>query len=167
MTDIISPDLAQRIANWRSAGERIVFTNGVFDLLHVGHVTYLEAAKKMGDRLIVGVNSDSSVRSLEKGAERPIHAALDRTRLLEALQVVDLAIVFSDSTPERLIREIAPDVLVKGGDYDPDVRDPGDARYIVGSETVRSTGGSVSTVPLVPGHSTTAILQKSRNIPKE
>lgn len=152
-----------QIAAWRTAGDRIVFTNGVFDLLHRGHVTYLAAARALGDRLVVGVNDDASVRRLGKGPERPINGAADRCAVLEALRAVDATIVFSEDTPLQLIESIAPDVLVKGGDYDPDVTDPADPRYLVGRETVLGRGGEVVAIPLVAGHSTTAMIRRSRS----
>lgn len=152
-----------QITAWRTAGDRIVFTNGVFDLLHRGHVTYLAAARALGDRLVVGVNDDASVRRLGKGPERPINGAADRCAVLEALRAVDATIVFSEDTPLRLIESIAPDVLVKGGDYDPDVTDPTDPRYLVGREAVLGRGGELVAIPLVAGHSTTAMIRRSRS----
>jgi rfaE bifunctional protein nucleotidyltransferase chain/domain len=141
----------QRLDAWRAAGERIVFTNGVFDLLHRGHVEYLEEARALGDRLVVGVNSDASVRRI-KGPERPLVPAAERAELLAALACVDLALVFDESTPERLIHEVKPDVLVKGGDWTPD--------RIVGREFVESRGGRVLNVPLREGLSTTALIER-------
>ena len=141
----------RRLEAWRAAGERIVFTNGVFDLLHRGHVEYLEEARALGDHLVVGVNSDASVRRI-KGPERPLVPAAERAELLAALACVDLAIVFEDDTPERLIREVEPDVLVKGGDWTPD--------RIVGREFVESRGGRVLNVPLRGGFSTTALIER-------
>ena len=152
--------LLQRIKAWRDAGETIVFTNGVFDILHVGHVTYLEQAAALGNRLIVGVNSDASVRSLNKGPERPINPEWARVRVLEALRCVDAAIVFSDHTPLDLILSIQPNVLVKGGDYNPDETDESNKAYMVGSKEVKASGGSVVAIPLVEGFSTTNILSK-------
>jgi len=141
----------RRLEAWRAARERIVFTNGVFDLLHRGHVEYLEEARALGDHLVVGVNSDASVRRI-KGPERPLVPAAERAELLAALACVDLAIVFEDDTPERLIREVEPDVLVKGGDWTPD--------RIVGREFVESRGGRVLNVPLRGGLSTTALIER-------
>ena len=142
-----------RVATWRAAGERIVFTNGVFDLLHRGHVEYLEEAAALGDRLVIGINSDASVRRL-KGAERPLTPQSERAELLEALACVDLVVVFDEDTPERLIQEIAPDVLVKGGDWA--------VERIVGKEFVEARGGQVLNVPLREGLSTTALLERVR-----
>ena len=141
----------RRLEAWRTAGERIVFTNGVFDLLHRGHVDYLEEARALGDRLVVGVNSDASVRRI-KGPDRPLVPADERAELLAALACVDLALVFDEDTPERLIREVEPDVLVKGGDWTPD--------RIVGREFVESRGGRVLSVPLREGLSTTALIER-------
>lgn len=147
---------------WRQAGDRIVFTNGVFDLLHRGHVTYLAAAKELGDRLVVGVNADASVRRLNKGPERPLNAAEDRCAVLEALRSVDLTVIFTEDTPAQLIERVRPDVLVKGGDYNPDQENPDQADYIVGREHVIRNGGEVVAIPLVKGHSTTELIRRSR-----
>jgi len=136
---------------WRTAGERIVFTNGVFDLLHRGHVEYLEEARALGDRLVIGVNSDASVRRL-KGPTRPIVPAVERAELLAALASVDLVVVFAEDTPEAIIRAVEPDVLVKGGDWALDA--------IVGRELVESRGGRVLTIPMRAGHSTSALVRR-------
>ena len=141
----------RRLDVWRAAGERIVFTNGVFDLLHRGHVEYLEEAKALGGRLVVGVNSDASARRI-KGPERPLVPGEERAEIVAALACVDLAILFDEDTPERLIREVSPDVLVKGGDWTPE--------RIVGREFVESRGGRVVSVPLRPGLSTTALIER-------
>jgi rfaE bifunctional protein nucleotidyltransferase chain/domain len=148
------PEVARGLLErWRVAGERIIFTNGVFDLLHRGHAEYLAEARALGDRLVVGLNSDASVRRL-KGPTRPIVVAEDRAALLAALAVVDLVIVFEEDTPERLIRAVRPDVLVKGGDWAPD--------QIVGREFVESSGGRVLSIPLRPGYGTSALVQRIR-----
>ena len=152
--------LLQQINEWREAGETIVFTNGVFDILHVGHVTYLEQAAALGTKLIIGVNSDTSVRSLNKGPERPINPEWARVRVLEALRYVDAAIVFSDHTPLELILAIQPDVLAKGGDYNPEETDEANKTYMVGSKEVKASGGTAIAIPLVEGFSTTNILSK-------
>ena len=136
------------IANWRAAGDSIVFTNGVFDLLHRGHVEYLEEARALGGRLVVGVNGDASVRRL-KGPTRPIVPEAERVEVLEALESVDLAIVFDDDTPLRLIEAVAPDVLVKGGDWA--------IEAIVGREFVESHGGRVLNITVREGHSTSSL----------
>ena len=149
--DPLPGEARRALEAWRAAGERIVFTNGVFDLLHRGHVEYLEEARALGDRLVVGVNSDASVRRI-KGPARPIVPAGERAELLAALACVDLAVVFDDETPERLIRAVAPDVLVKGGDWPLD--------RIVGREFVESRGGRVLTVPVREGHSTSELVRR-------
>ena len=148
------PDEARRaLAAWRAAGEKIVFTNGVFDLLHRGHAEYLAKARALGERLVVGVNSDASVRRL-KGPARPIVAAGDRAALLEALACVDLAVIFDDDTPARLIAAVRPDVLVKGGDWA--------VAQIVGRELVESYGGRVLSIPLREGHGTSVLVERIR-----
>lgn len=147
---------------WRDAGHTVVFTNGVFDILHAGHVTYLEAARARGDVLVVGLNSDASVRVLGKGPERPINPEGDRKTVLEALRWVDLVVVFDAETPAELIEAVRPDVLVKGGDYNPSAP-AGAPGHIVGSEQVRMRGGRVEVIPLLPGRSTTNIIKKSRS----
>jgi D-beta-D-heptose 7-phosphate kinase/D-beta-D-heptose 1-phosphate adenosyltransferase len=152
-------ELKNQLLVWRQEGKKIVFTNGVFDILHLGHATYLEAAASYGDILIVGINSDSSVKRLNKGPERPIHIAEDRARLLTALRSVSAVIIFDDDTPLELIQHVQPDVLVKGGDYDAEDADAVSPKYIVGSAEVKQSGGRVVTIPLVAGHSTTKILQ--------
>ncbi len=141
------------LAAWRAAGEKIVFTNGVFDLLHRGHVEYLAEARALGDRLVVGLNSDASTRRL-KGLERPLVTAADRAVVVAALACVDLVLVFDEDTPERLIREVSPDVLVKGGDWA--------LGEIVGREFVEARGGRVLTVPLREGCSTSALVRRIR-----
>ena len=148
---ILAPEQRSALAKWRGAGERIVFTNGVFDLLHRGHVEYLEDARALGDRLVVGVNSDASVRRL-KGPSRPLIPEDERAELLAALESVDLVAIFGDDTPLTLIEEVAPDVLAKGGDWALD--------QIVGREFVEARGGSVVSVRLREGRSTTTIVER-------
>jgi D-beta-D-heptose 7-phosphate kinase/D-beta-D-heptose 1-phosphate adenosyltransferase len=144
--------LLARVAGWRSRGLQVVFTNGCFDLLHVGHIALLEQARRMGDRLIVAVNSDGSVKRL-KGPDRPLVQQQDRARILAALAAVDAVVVFDESTPLRLIEAIRPDVLVKGGDYcEVDV---------VGAAEVRGWGGRVELVPLVAGRSSSSLIERS------
>jgi D-beta-D-heptose 7-phosphate kinase/D-beta-D-heptose 1-phosphate adenosyltransferase len=139
-------------ALWRrTVPGRLVFTNGVFDLLHRGHVDVLVAARALGDALIVGVNDDASVRRL-KGPARPIRSAADRAYVIAALGPVDAVVIFPEDTPLELIRTVRPDVLVKGGDYTPDT--------IVGRSDVESWGGEVVVIPLTPGHSTTSIIER-------
>jgi D-beta-D-heptose 7-phosphate kinase/D-beta-D-heptose 1-phosphate adenosyltransferase len=144
--------LSGRVAGWRSRGLQVVVTNGCFDLLHIGHIALLEQARRAGDRLIVAVNSDSSVRRL-KGPDRPLVREQDRARILAALAAVDAVVVFDESTPLRLIEAIRPDVLVKGGDYCED--------EVVGAAGVRGWGGRVELVPLVVGCSTTSLIARS------
>ena len=140
-----------QVAFWRAGGERVVFTNGCFDLLHIGHVALLQRAKQEGDRLIVGLNSDSSVHGL-KGANRPVVGEFERAQLLASMSVVDAVVIFSDQTPLKLIRTLRPDVLAKGADYSEE--------QVVGAAEVRTWGGRVSLVPLVEGRSTTQLLGK-------
>jgi rfaE bifunctional protein nucleotidyltransferase chain/domain len=146
----------ERVARLRAAGKSIVFTNGVFDLLHVGHLRYLQHARTLGDALIVGVNSDRSVRA-NKGEDRPATPEAERAELLASLVCVDAAVVFDEDTPLALIAALQPDVLVKGADW------PEDA--IVGRSVVEARGGRVVRVALERGYSTTALLEKIRNQP--
>lgn len=139
----------------RRAGETIVFTNGCFDLLHVGHLRYLVEAARLGSLLVVGLNSDRSVAAL-KGEGRPLVPAEERAELLLGLRAVDRVVIFDEDTPLELIRLLRPGILVKGGDYDPEAADG--AGYIVGSDIVRSYGGEVRTIPLVPGRSTSRLV---------
>ena len=137
----------------RAAGRRIVFTNGVFDLLHPGHVRYLQAARAHGDLLIVGVNSDASVRR-NKGPARPINPEAERAEVLAALACVDAVSIFDDDTPDDIIRRVQPDILVKGSDWPAD--------QIVGRDTVEARGGRVILEPVEQGHSTSLIIDKAR-----
>jgi D-beta-D-heptose 7-phosphate kinase/D-beta-D-heptose 1-phosphate adenosyltransferase len=136
---------------------RVVFTNGCFDLLHPGHVQTLEAARALGDALIVGINGDASVREL-KGEGRPVVCERERAELLAALECVDAVIIFNELTPRETIAALLPDVLVKGGDWAGD--------QIIGRQEVEAAGGRVVSVPVVPTYSTTAILQTIRNLPR-
>lgn len=139
---------------WRDAQRgRVVFTNGVFDLLHPGHIDVLVGARRQGDALIVGLNSDASVRRL-KGPERPVRSEAERSYVLAALAAVDAVVVFEQDTPLELIVHVHPDVLVKGGDYSEE--------SMVGAREVRSWGGDVTVVPLTPGQSTTSIIDRLR-----
>jgi D-beta-D-heptose 7-phosphate kinase/D-beta-D-heptose 1-phosphate adenosyltransferase len=139
---------------WRDAESGlVVFTNGVFDLLHVGHIDLLSAARALGDRLIVGLNTDASVHQL-KGPSRPVHSEADRAYVVAALECVDAVTVFDEDTPLELIMALRPDVLVKGGDYT--------VSTIVGRTEVEAWGGRVHVVPLTPGHSTTRIIEALR-----
>jgi len=145
---------------WQKSNSRVCFTNGCFDILHKGHVKYLSEAKALGDILIVGVNSDDSVKRLNKGPNRPINDENSRAYLIAALEFVDAVVIFSEDTPENLINEIIPDVLVKGGDYDPGEEDRNHPKYIVGRGVVLKNGGSVKTIDFVEGFSTTETLKK-------
>jgi glycerol-3-phosphate cytidylyltransferase len=138
----------------RSKQQKVVFTNGVFDILHAGHVMYLAAARNMGDVLVVGLNADESVTRL-KGPTRPVNTELDRAQVLAALRCVDHVVLFSEDTPLRVITTLLPDVLVKGGDYTRDT--------IVGADAVEAHGGIVATIPLLEGRSTTNIIAKARS----
>ncbi|MFA9211300.1 MAG: adenylyltransferase/cytidyltransferase family protein [Moraxellaceae bacterium] len=156
-------DMAKQIEKWKMAGDRVIFTNGCFDILHKGHVTYLAQAADFGTKLVIGINADESVKRLGKGDDRPINSEDARALLIASLGFVDGVVVFNDDTPIRLIEQLQPDVLVKGADYDADETDPTSKKYIVGRETVMLFGGIVKTVPLVAGFSTTGILNKIRD----
>jgi rfaE bifunctional protein nucleotidyltransferase chain/domain len=149
---LISRALAGQIcAEFRANHKRVVFTNGCFDILHLGHTTYLEAARNLGDVLMVGVNSDASVKRL-KGAARPVNTEFDRASVLSALRSVDFTCIFDEDTPLELIRALQPDVLVKGGDYT--------LATIVGADIVAAQGGQIVVIPLVDGKSTTRIIER-------
>ncbi len=143
-----------KITDWNKGNKKVVFTNGVFDLLHLGHVDYLAKAKDNGDILIVGVNSDISAARLGKGSNRPITDEKSRSTIIAALQFVDAVILFDEDTPLNLIVAIKPDVLVKGSDYNP--------KDIVGYDVVMAKGGSIKTISFLPGYSTTAIEKRIR-----
>ena len=156
MTEPLDP--LDKVMDWRKAltwreslRGRLVFTNGVFDLLHPGHVDVLLAARRHGEALVVGVNSDESVRRL-KGPTRPVRATPERCYVLAALEAVDAVVVFAEDTPLELITALRPDVLVKGGDYT--------EASIVGAREVRGWGGTVAVIPLTPGHSTTSTIER-------
>ncbi|MBI4945893.1 MAG: D-glycero-beta-D-manno-heptose 1-phosphate adenylyltransferase [Bacteroidetes bacterium] len=141
--------LMKQIAIWRMKDYKIVFTNGCFDILHPGHIDYLSKAADLGDVLIIGVNSDSSVKKLNKGANRPIQNENDRAFILSAIQFVEALIIFEADTPYELIKAVQPDVLVKGGDWK--------EADIVGADIVKAKGGVVISIPFVEGYSTTSI----------
>ena len=141
----------------RLEGKTLVFTNGVFDLLHPGHVKYLQQARQLGDALVVAVNSDRSARALEKGSERPVNNANERAEVLAALACVDAAVVFDEDTPHEIVEALEPDVLVKGADWAPGT--------IVGANTVEARGGRVVRVPVIEGYSTTDLIEKVRAKP--
>ncbi|RUM59436.1 MAG: D-glycero-beta-D-manno-heptose 1-phosphate adenylyltransferase [Persephonella sp.] len=143
------------VKKWKDEGKKIIFTNGCFDILHAGHIDYLEKSKSLGDVLIVGLNSDISIRRI-KGKKRPIVPQEYRKRVLEGLKAVDLVILFEEDTPERLIKEIKPDVLVKGGDWN--------IENIVGADFVQSYGGKVKTIEFIYDISTSKIIEKVINL---
>lgn len=158
---IMNKSVAVRtVAEWKSQGEKVVFTNGVFDLLHKGHIDYLSKAADLGTKLVMGLNSDASVKTLNKGPARPIKDQDQRATILAALFFVDAVIIFDEETPLDLIKELTPNVLVKGGDYDPKCSDQNDKRYIVGSDHVKKNGGKVEAIAFLPGYSTTSLEQK-------
>src|ERR1700733_5076530 len=144
--------LARTIALWKFKDRKIVFTNGCFDLLHKGHVTYLAQAAEMGDMLVVGLNSDASVKKLAKGSSRPLQDQDSRALIMASLEPVAAICIFDEDTPADLIRLVQPDVLVKGGDWKPE--------QIAGYDTVKANGGEVTIIEFIPGFSTTAIEKK-------
>ena len=147
-------EAAQFAAGVRARGGKVVFTNGVFDILHPGHIRYLQEARRLGDALIIGINSDRSARA-NKGPERPITPEAERAEVLLALEGVDAVAIFDDETPAEIINRIEPDVLVKGADWGPD--------NIVGRDTVEARGGRVVRMELSPGYSTTELIRKARS----
>jgi len=148
-------ELKHRLAQWRVKSDRIVFTNGCFDILHVGHLHTLKESIQLGDKLIVGLNSDASVSRL-KGKERPIVNQLDRSEMLAAFEMVDAVIIFEDDTPEELIQMIKPDVLCKGGDWS--------IENIVGGDFVKSYGGQVVSIPFIQGYSSSSLIDKIKSL---
>ena len=148
---IALPELCQQRQIWKQSGKCVVFTNGCFDLLHPGHITYLQDAKALGDVLVVGLNDDASIRRL-KGDTRPINPLMDRATMLAGLGAVDAVVAFSEDTPLNLISALQPDVLVKGGDYA--------VEHIVGADVVQAAGGEVTTIPFLEGYSSTGLIQK-------
>ncbi|MGA7159864.1 MAG: D-glycero-beta-D-manno-heptose 1-phosphate adenylyltransferase [Bacteroidota bacterium] len=148
-------ELIELRRRWKSNGKKVVFTNGVFDILHRGHIEYLIAAKSMGDELIVGVNSDASVKKI-KGPHRPVVVESDRAFLVSQLVPVDAVCIFGEKTPYELINALIPDILVKGADWKVD--------DVVGKDVVEGSGGKVLTLPLIPQRSTTAIIEKIKEL---
>jgi D-glycero-beta-D-manno-heptose 1-phosphate adenylyltransferase len=144
--------LGRMLALWRFKDQKVVFTNGCFDLLHKGHVTYLTQAAELGDKLVLGLNSDASVKKLSKGPNRPIQDQDSRALILASLESISAIIIFDEDTPAELIKFVQPDVLVKGGDWKPE--------QIAGYDTVKAKGGEVKVIEFVPGYSTTSIEQK-------
>ncbi len=145
------PKLQEQLEHWRSQGQKVVFTNGCFDLLHLGHVDYLEKARHLGDKLVLGLNTDASISRI-KGPDRPLQDEMSRARIMASLLFVDAVVLFDQNTPLALIEAVQPDILVKGDDYT--------IESIVGHEIVLARGGEVKTVPLVKGYSTTNIVKK-------
>jgi rfaE bifunctional protein nucleotidyltransferase chain/domain len=145
------PSLKTKLEAWKAKGEKVVFTNGVFDLLHIGHITYMAKAAELGDKLIIGLNSDSSVKRI-KGESRPVNDQNSRAVLLAALFFVDAIVVFEEDTPHQLIITLLPDILVKGADYA--------IENIIGGKEVIANGGEVKTINFVDGYSSTSIIQK-------
>ena len=141
----------KQVDDWKLSGQKIVFTNGCFDILHRGHVEYLTEAKACGDKLVTALNSDTSVRGL-KGDPRPIQSQEDRAVILDALESVDLVVIFDQETPAEIIKTLLPDVLTKGGDYS--------AETIVGADTVTENGGEIKVIPFRSGQSTSSIVEK-------
>jgi D-glycero-beta-D-manno-heptose 1-phosphate adenylyltransferase len=149
---ILTPDqLQSKLKEWKSQGDKIVFTNGCFDLLHLGHVDYLEKARQLGDKLVLGLNTDASISRI-KGPNRPLQDEMSRARVMASLLFVDAVVLFDNDTPLELIKIVQPDILVKGDDYT--------IENIVGQDIVIANGGEVKTVPLVKGYSTTNIVKK-------
>lgn len=150
-----SSDFEPTLQNWKSNDKTIVFTNGVFDVLHIGHLSYLAKAFELGDKLVIGLNADASVKRL-KGNDRPINNQVNRAKLLAALFFVDAVVVFDEDTPQQLIKSVLPDVLVKGADYSID--------NIVGAKEVLANGGTVKTIEFINGHSSTSLIEKMNAI---
>ncbi|NJN25708.1 MAG: D-glycero-beta-D-manno-heptose 1-phosphate adenylyltransferase [Cyclobacteriaceae bacterium] len=152
---MLPAEAAQKIKHWKNQGKKTVFSNGCFDILHAGHVDYLEKARNIGDHLVVGLNTDASVSKL-KGPQRPIVDQNSRARILAALQCIDMVVLFDEETPLELIMTLNPDVLVKGKDYE--------VSNIVGADYVLQNGGKVETIELTAGLSTTNVIDKIKNI---
>lgn len=158
---IVDLSTAQKqVKQYQSNNEKVVFTNGCFDILHRGHVIYLAKSAALGQRLIIGLNDDSSVKAQNKGIERPINDEQSRALLLAALEFVDAVILYNEPTPIQLITTLQPDILVKGADYDENETDASKKTYIVGSDIVKGRGGQVLTISLEEGFSTTNIVKK-------
>ena len=141
----------QLVGDWKSEGKKVVFTNGVFDLLHIGHITYLSQAAELGDKLVIGLNADSSVKRI-KGESRPINEQYSRAALLASFFFVDAVVIFEEDTPINLISTLLPDILVKGADYN--------IENIVGAKEVLANGGEVKTITFVDGYSSTSIINR-------
>jgi D-glycero-beta-D-manno-heptose 1-phosphate adenylyltransferase len=153
---ILDSNSAQQLAvSWQNEGKKIVFTNGCFDIVHLGHIDYLEKARNLGDKLILGLNTDASVKRL-KGETRPVVNEYARSRMMSAFEFIDAVVLFDEPTPLELIQKISPDILVKGDDYTPET--------IVGADFVIEKGGEVKTIALVKGYSTTALIEKIKRL---
>lgn len=153
---ILNKELAQnQVKQWQSEGKKIVFTNGCFDIVHLGHIDYLEKARNLGDKLVLGLNTDASVKRL-KGENRPVVNEYARARMMSAFEFVDTVILFDEPTPKELIETLCPNILVKGDDYI--------VENIVGADFVMAKGGEVKTISLVEGYSTTAIIKKIKDL---
>ena len=148
----------RRIASWRVHNYSIVFTNGCFDLLHLGHLDYLEKASRLGDKLVIGLNADVSVKML-KGENRPIHDQETRSQMLEAMEFVDMVVIFDEETPQALVEAVSPDVMVKGGDYQ--------VSEIAGADFVLANGGKVEIIPFLEGHSSTGVIERIRSFAED
>lgn len=149
-----------RAQMWRLKDNKIVFTNGCFDILHQGHVSYLAGAAQLGSKFIVGLNSDNSIKQLGKGDNRPVNNQDSRAFVLAALGFIDMVVIYDETTPLEVIKALQPNVLAKGADYDTNETDESSKTYIVGSKEVKSNGGEVVAIPLVEGFSTTKIIEK-------
>ncbi len=161
---VTRPQLAILRQEWRATGKKVVLTNGVFDLIHIGHVQYLQVAKALGDVLVLGLNSDSSVRQL-KGPLRPLVPQQERAALMLALRPVDYVTIFEELTAEALVQTIAPDVYVKGGDYKiGEATGDGEGKFLPEAAIVQAYGGQVSLIPFLPGHSTSELIAKIVNL---
>ncbi len=156
-------DGAKKVAKWKKEKQKVVFTNGCFDILHKGHVMYLFEAASFGNKLVVGINSDKSVKRLNKGSNRPINDENARAFLIAALSCVDLVLIFDEDTPNNLIESIIPNHLIKGGDYNENEDNPASKRYIVGSTFVKKNGGQVSTIDFLDGFSSSSIINKMKS----
>jgi rfaE bifunctional protein nucleotidyltransferase chain/domain len=152
----------RKVEAWRLKNEKIVFTNGCFDILHKGHVTYLAKSADLGKRLIVALNTDQSVKNQGKGENRPVNPQDARLLVLAGLGFIDMVILFDDQTPIKLIEQLMPDVLVKGADYDPNETNKESKKYIVGSDIILANNGEVKVIDLEDGFSTTSIIEKMK-----
>jgi D-glycero-beta-D-manno-heptose 1-phosphate adenylyltransferase len=153
---ILSQSEAQKkVENWQNEGKKVVFTNGCFDIVHLGHIDYLEKARHLGDKLVLGLNTDASVNRL-KGETRPVVNEYARSRMMAAFEFVDAVVLFDEQTPKELIESVSPDILVKGDDYT--------VENIVGADHVIGKGGEVKTIPLVKGYSTTSLIEKIKRL---